>query len=238
MQDLLPYIEERSLFDQFANYMQSPGSSALNFPLNITIVPSLMCPSELLSPKLQTYNGGGGNGNGVTNSQGFSGNVVVCSGSTYLNPGGASASGDPSQVNGVFLARHSIRLKDVTDGSSHTALIGEIILSPDVTDNDIRGRYYNPTHGGVEFTTLYTPNTSVPDRVDWCSASPVPEAPCIPSQGSFLGNLYMSLRSYHSGGVNVGLADGSVRFIADDIAADVYTVLGSRNGAERANSSY
>jgi len=237
MQDLLPFMEEDALYQQFVPYMKA-GGSALGFPQNITVVPTLMCPSEPLNPKLKTFNGGGGTGNGVTGSQGFSGNVVACAGSGYLNPGGSANSIKPKLVNGLLFAKSGIRIKDVVDGASHTALTGEIILSPDEKDNDIRGRYYNPTHGGVLFTTLYTPNPSVPDRVNWCSANPVREAPCIPSQGPDLGNLYMSLRSYHSGGVNMGLADGSVRFIADDVDPYTYKALGSRNGGEATDQQF
>ena len=72
----------------------------------------------------------------------------------------------------MIFAQSQIRFKDILDGSSHTALVSEIILSPDSIDNDIRGRYYNPTHGGVLFTTLYTPNTSVADRVGLVLAGP------------------------------------------------------------------
>ena len=46
----------------------------------------------------------------------------------------------------------------------------------------------------------------------------------------------MSARSYHSGGVNFGLADGSIRFISDEVSANTYTALGSRNGARAAST--
>jgi hypothetical protein len=232
MQDMLPYIEEENLYEQFVIYMNA-GGSALNFPQNVTIVTPMMCPSDPLGPKLVTYNGGGGVGNGVTNSQGFSGNMVVCVGNSYENPGSDANSTNPTLVNGIMFSRSTTRMKEIQDGTSHTALVSEIILTPDVIDNDIRGRYYNPSHGGVLFSTLYPPNTSVPDQVDWCSAAPVPLAPCIPSQGADLGNLYMSARSYHTGGVNLALADASVRFIGDDVSPVVYQAIGSRNGAEQ-----
>ncbi len=237
MPEILPFLEEEDLYVQFVAYMNA-GGSALNFPLNITIVTPLMCPSDPLGPKLQTYNGGGGNGNGVTNSQGFSGNMVVCVGNSYENPGSDANSTNPQLVNGIMYARSATRMKDILDGTSHTALVSEIILSPDTYDNDIRGRYYNPSHGGVLFSTLYPPNTTVPDQVDWCSASPVPQAPCVGSQGSDLGNMYMSARSYHPGGVNLALADASVRFISNEIATVTFNALGSRNGGEQIDPNF
>ena len=44
--------------------------------------------------------------------------------------------------------------------------------------------------------------------------------------------MALSLRSKHSGGVNAGLGDGSVRFISNGVNLNVYTALGSRNGRE------
>ena len=233
MPDTLPYIEEEALYEQFVSFMNA-GNSALNFPQNVTIVTPMMCPSDPQNPKLKTFNGGGGVGNGVTNSQGFSGNMVVCVGSSYENPGGGFSSTDPTLVNGIMFARSHTKMKDITDGTSHTALVSEIILTPDVIDNDIRGRYYNPSHGGVVFSTLYTPNTSVADMVDWCSAAPVPMAPCFPSQGPAAANLFMSARSYHPGGVNLALADGFQQASsADEVSPVDLQAIGSRNGNEQ-----
>jgi prepilin-type N-terminal cleavage/methylation domain-containing protein/prepilin-type processing-associated H-X9-DG protein len=43
---------------------------------------------------------------------------------------------------------------------------------------------------------------------------------------------YSNAQSYHSGGVNALLADGSVKFLKSSIALNVYWGLGSRNGNE------
>ncbi|MDO5308415.1 MAG: DUF1559 domain-containing protein [Planctomycetia bacterium] len=51
-------------------------------------------------------------------------------------------------------------------------------------------------------------------------------------------NIYVSnygffaARSYHSGGVNVLMGDGSVRFVSDTVAREVWRALGSINGGE------
>ena len=42
----------------------------------------------------------------------------------------------------------------------------------------------------------------------------------------------MSATSNHSGGVNVGMADGSVKFIKDTVALTTWWALGTRNGGE------
>jgi prepilin-type N-terminal cleavage/methylation domain-containing protein len=221
MQDLLPFLEQEALYKEFDAFM-SRGNTALNFPDSATVIPTLMCPSDPLGPKIKTWNPGGGAGG----SQGFSGNYVLCAGSDYFNPQGTVSS---ASLNGLFFAQSHVKISSITDGTSNTAMSSELILSPDTIDNDIRGRYYNPGHGGVLFSTRIPPNTLVPDQFDWCSSSPVPRAPCI-----WTGtNMFVSPRSYHIGGVNLGLADGSVRFVSDQVDSGTFRVLGSRNGGEQ-----
>jgi prepilin-type N-terminal cleavage/methylation domain-containing protein/prepilin-type processing-associated H-X9-DG protein len=229
--DLLPQLEQENLFKQFDAYMAA-GGSALNFPNNTTIVPSMMCPSDPTNPKLKTWNSGGGAGN----SQGFSGNVVVCAGSGRTTGTGATAYLTSANLDGLFYALSRVRMEMIKDGTSNTAMASELILSPDLIDNDIRGRYYNPSHGGVVFTTLNPPNTSVPDIFDWCSAKPVPQAPCISGNFDNGNNMAVSARSYHTGGVNLALADGSVRFVSNGVDPQTWRALGSRNGGEPAQA--
>jgi prepilin-type N-terminal cleavage/methylation domain-containing protein/prepilin-type processing-associated H-X9-DG protein len=247
MHDSLPYLEETALYEQFNRFMNDASNplswGAYNFPGCSTIIPPLMCPADAANPKTVTYaystpgvvgpppslDGGGA-------SQGFSGNYIVCGSSNYLNPGPVGASTKNSaKLNGMFFSLSKVRMTDVTDGTAHTAMVSELILTPDVIDDDERGRYYDPLGGGVQFTTKYPPNTSVPDFINWLSRKPVPLAParwcaggeCQPSE-----NFYLSVRSYHTGGVNMAMADGAVHFIADSINPVVYTGYGSRNGGE------
>jgi len=121
-------------------------------------------------------------------------------------------------------------MSQITDGASNTLLFSELILVEDRKLNDIRGRYCNPIHGNVYFSTRRTPNTSEPDLHTWCSgAEAPPEAPCIsPSRRG----LAIATRSYHPGGVNACKADGSVDFISDQIDPIVYRARGSRDGEE------
>ena len=49
---------------------------------------------------------------------------------------------------------------------------------------------------------------------------------------SFTPYGWRAARSNHPGGVNVLLADGSLRFVADDVDADVWTDLATIAGGE------
>ncbi len=46
------------------------------------------------------------------------------------------------------------------------------------------------------------------------------------------GRNMMSASSEHPGAVNVALADGSVRGVADTVSQDIWWALGTRNGGE------
>ena len=57
--------------------------------------------------------------------------------------------------------------------------------------------------------------------------------------GASMVNMAVQLppSSYHPGGVNVLFGDGSVRFIKDSVALDVWRALSTRNGGEVTSSS-
>ena len=136
--------------------------TALGFPQMTTPVSTLFCPSDSVPPKLDTYWGGYND----QPTQGFSGNLVACAGNGYFHTTGSYD--DTTQLNGLFYTLSSVSFADITDGASNTAMVSELILTPDSGSNDIRGRYYN---GNLLFSTLIPPNTSVPDQIEWCSAA-------------------------------------------------------------------
>lgn len=217
--DILPYVEQTAMYDRFIAYIET-GGSALGFPQLDTVVPTMMCPSDPLGPKLFTFWGGIG-----TPTQGFSGNIVGCGTDNYMNLGGTAKS---REATGVLFALSKVRIEDIKDGTTQTALISELILSPDTDSHDIRGRYHNPGHGGVLFSTRLPPNNLVPDQLDWCANKPVPQAPCV-----WLSEpIFVSARSYHIGGVNMAMCDGSVTYISDGIDSIIYKSIGSRAGKE------
>jgi len=245
MHDTMAYFGEEVLYDRFDNFMRTGSSFAYDFPECHKVIPTLMCPSDPANPKFITWTystiGVVGpppslDGGGAT--QGFHGNYIACASNKVFNPllpGKLTPAENSAKLNGIYFAISKVKPGDVTDGMSRTAMLSELIITPDVDDDDERGRYYDPIPGGCQFTTLYPPNTSVPDFINWISKNPVPKAPgvwcaggeCSPSQ-----NQFNSARSYHEGGVNLATADGAVHFIVDSVDPVVYRALGSRNGEE------
>jgi prepilin-type N-terminal cleavage/methylation domain-containing protein/prepilin-type processing-associated H-X9-DG protein len=223
---LLPYIEQDNLYRVIDTYLSSrpPGTYIIfvnnglqdtpSDPGRNTVVRLSNCPSDPTGVKDRTVAG---------NEQGFHGNYVLCAGSTVFN-----APGDPEGTNlkGLFYPFSSTHLTDVTDGTSNTLMGGEILVIPDTNLHDLRGRYWNTWQGNVLFSTLYPPNTTVPDRSNYCIHTP--RAPCTLG-GS---DVVQSARSAHSGGANFLLADGSVRFNSNNVYLLTYQGLGPRAGTE------
>jgi prepilin-type N-terminal cleavage/methylation domain-containing protein len=226
MHDVMAFLEQEALFKEFDAYM-STGKSALYFPGSTRVLPTLVCPADPNSPKRKTFNSDGG---GEGGAQGFSGNYVLCAGNGYFNEGGYKNS---DKLNGMFFAVSKVRMAEVTDGSSHTAMASELVLVPDITGNDIRGRYFNPAHCGVLFSTRLPPNAPVPDMFNWCLDKVIDQAPCIDTRWAG-NNMFVLARSYHAGGINLGLADGSARYMSNNVDPVSYKALGSRDGGEKA----
>jgi prepilin-type N-terminal cleavage/methylation domain-containing protein/prepilin-type processing-associated H-X9-DG protein len=236
MHDMLPYMEEQTLYDQFNSFMET-SLQAYDFPECHTVIDTLMCPSDPANPKVITFShsspgvtGGPTALDGIAAGQGFHGNYITCSGEKSFNPSGPGLKPpfSSADLSGLFFAVSKVNAKQITDGASHTAMVSELILSPDTLDDDLRGRYYNPIEGNVNFVTLYPPNTPTADRVNWLSKHAVPEAPAFPCTKCFISDAYLSVRSYHTGGVNMAAADGSVHFIPDEIDLLVYRGFGTR----------
>jgi prepilin-type processing-associated H-X9-DG protein len=123
-------------------------------------------------------------------------------------------------------------MRDVTDGTSNTVAISEIISGPNQT-GDIRGTWWQDY--GCHYEHMFNPNTPNQDAVyGWMA----PAGLCDPSKVYCDGSASawsagrFSASSYHPGGVNVGMADGSIRFIGDEIDNDLWHALGSINSGE------
>jgi type II secretory pathway pseudopilin PulG len=126
---------------------------------------------------------------------------------------------------------------DIIDGTSNTIALSETIqgVSPDGNTNDLRGYiWWGYT---CYFNTNQTPNTMIPDITfpgySLTAHNKHPLTLMSTSSTDTEGNYTrMSARSWHTGGVNAGIADGSVRFVTDQIDLNIWRAVGSTNGGE------
>jgi len=105
-------------------------------------------------------------------------------------------------------------------------LLSEVIMARNDTDYDIRGDMMNDDVPCTQYMTLNTPNSGT-DVSPYCNGTTYPANPPCTNAGS--GNSHKAARSKHSGGVNVLLGDGSVRFIRNSIDLATWRALGTMN---------
>ena len=130
------------------------------------------------------------------------------------------------QTAGVFTINSSTNIRDITDGTTNTLLVGEVNYINDVTA-DARGAWVYSGMGGSAFSTGRNPNSVTPDILSRCTNTA--EMPCTEAND---GTQIATLRSYHTGGVQVCLVDGSCRFISENISQAIWQALGTRAGRE------
>ncbi|MCI0700439.1 MAG: DUF1559 domain-containing protein [Planctomycetia bacterium] len=135
---------------------------------------------------------------------------------------------NPSLVLGMFnWGGVSIQIANITDGTTNTLLVGEILMGQNARVNEMIGQsgwvdaksWVNLGYTNVPINH-FTPED--PGRTS-CSATS--------NRMRSAGNYAVSLgyKSRHTGGVNFVFADGSVRFIGQYINQETYTYLSWRN---------
>ncbi len=132
-----------------------------------------------------------------------------------------------------------------SDGLSNTLLFSELIQTASSTDHsaansDFRGGVYRTD--SAFFSTYYEPNSRNPDELmvsAYCHISTntlTKGCPCIwENANSPDYSVRLSARSYHTGGVNAGLGDGSVQFFSDTVERRNWRALGTASGGESVN---
>jgi prepilin-type N-terminal cleavage/methylation domain-containing protein/prepilin-type processing-associated H-X9-DG protein len=121
------------------------------------------------------------------------------------------------------------RLSDITDGTSQTMLMSEVIMALNDTDYDIRGDMMNDDQPCTMFMTVNTPNSGT-DVSPFCSSTKYPfNPPCTNANNAY---SHKAARSKHTGGVNVLFGDGHVQFINDNVNLATWRALGTMNGGD------
>lgn len=231
-QEILSYLEQINLFSLYSADTTEYVHDITNTAITDTIVPSLVCPADPNAPGQAALNIGT---NPVTgpSSPAFQGNYIVnAAGITWT-------AGVPSQITtgntevdtgGIFYLSSHTRITDIGDGTSNTLLISESVIrgiNLNVNTWGEPGSYWGGARwGSFGFSTFEPPNTTVPDTIYNCRSTTFPNAPCTSNSGN--GILANYARSYHPGGVNAALADGSVRFFSNNIDATTWRLLGTR----------
>jgi prepilin-type processing-associated H-X9-DG protein len=134
-----------------------------------------------------------------------------------------------------FTMDKSYGVESIIDGTSNTLLMAEVVIGatgPAATNYEHRGDLYNDDYNCFMFNGYTTPNSTIPDWIadGYCRYGYLTNPPCI-NQGT-AQNSYNAARSYHTGGVNALMSDGSVKFFKDSINVIVWRALSSTKGSE------
>lgn len=154
------------------------------------------------------------------------GNYVINWGNVKYGDSPSTPYAPFAHIGGSRSTPRIIKLKSITDGTSNTMLMSEYLKAKSPDDNDWRGDIHNDD-GVFRFHTITTPNTSAVDVVNWAISDTDKWMPV-----STAGQQYNAARSRHPGGVHIALADGSVRFVAQDIALTTWRAMGTIDGGE------
>ncbi|MDR2170153.1 MAG: DUF1559 domain-containing protein [Planctomycetaceae bacterium] len=117
----------------------------------------------------------------------------------------------------------------ITDGLSNTIAFSETIQGQGGTD--LRGFIWMGESSF--FNTSIPPNTTIADHSQFNTTKFSVEHPLTGLHNARLGR--MAARSWHTGGVNVGLGDGSVRFVNNSINTAIWAAAGGSNDDEPLN---
>lgn len=240
---LLPYLEQDAI------HKRTDFSQAWNNPANATacasVVKTFLCPSD---PASAVPAGWAGN------------NYRVNQGSGLLWGQPPTASSDPNfgmpAPNGPFFLNSKTRFADILDGSSTTAAFSEhrkgdfnngIVTPPDTFRlGQARGLYpATPDEAQAIADSLDTNNLLYQGMSDvgapWLhghhsitvyfhTVRPFSNSCMYPP-----GRIATTADSAHSGGVNMVMCDGSLRFVPRSIHLAVWRALGSATGGEVAS---
>jgi hypothetical protein len=242
MMHLFPYMEEGAVFGAFNMKATASCSGGVwldpaNQPAVSKSVAGLLCPSDGEGDLYHNHPGCGGQA-ARGNYCGFFGNISIGKVLAYFkNPNDPILlSATPKHLPAVFQMNRRVKIGMITDGTSHTMIIGEYLKGVSGDDYEYRGVHWYDHVGTSQIFTATLPNSADPDFLYplWCTAKlnlPRSNLPC--RLGIATGDNQMAAsRSRHPGGVQVGLTDGSARFVPDSVDLVVWQALGSINNGE------
>ena len=217
---ILPQMEQSALYDELD--MTLPLASPVNINLVRVPISDFTCPSATMIPPDGVPIGNGSEPFSITNPGMALSNYVGNGGSTFTSwysPDYNLNSKDITYRNGILMADSGIRLANIPDGVSNTLLLGETI--------HYRGRSHN-TQNFKWDPTLYGRDSAQHGTADNSYAllrvgTKQPNPPL-----NVTTNIKASYASYHEGGTQFVLCDGSVRFISDLVNLNLLNQLSSR----------
>lgn len=243
-EQILPHMEQQAVYDVVQRYKATGFIADEERPS----VPVYVCPSDGAAERQRGWN------LSYRMNHGFW-HVKYCGNGFYA---ACKVPWGPLWVDKQY---RQISPADITDGLSYTAAVSEKLCVP--LSDERPGPAYEHPHLWIRLMRETLPVTD-PDEMDEfarrCEFEPLPVGVSLVINQNTLGGvgnetydhvlppnrnscdngfLHMSAvtaTSLHRSGVNLLLADGSVKFVSDDVDRNVWRAYGSRNGGETIGS--
>jgi prepilin-type N-terminal cleavage/methylation domain-containing protein/prepilin-type processing-associated H-X9-DG protein len=251
---LLPYMDKKDLWDRYD--LRVSWGHANNLPVTSLRISSYECPSSPKHNGLLDHNPdgytAGSSWQGIVANGDYAASLgndpVLAAYGASLNPPlkikGSSSYASTAQkpTNGFLPKNATLTFQDVTDGLTNTIAVVEsggrplhyirgTQVSDDPTKARVNGGGWSRPASDILFagtdasgTTLGGPYLNRTNGLDV-------------SQDNYTSSGYSQYGtegtsqpfSFHNGGLNVVMGDGSVKFIDDGIAIDIFAALITRN---------
>jgi len=205
---VLPFMEQSGVYKELGVDTQSFGGGALLAPATAVtqrILPDFVCPSDT-GPALNDRK----NNHAKSNYRGVSGTMSQLT-STYQNA---------MLANGVIYMNSNTSMSAITDGTSHTLLVGECTL-----DDSGPGRIASIWAGMHGSDAIYSSGEDIliSDAMWWVNSD---SSWCINGQG------LQAFSSNHPDGAQFCFADGAVHFLVNEIDGTTLECLAARNDGQ------
>jgi prepilin-type N-terminal cleavage/methylation domain-containing protein/prepilin-type processing-associated H-X9-DG protein len=235
---ILPYLEQEPLYEQIRRFATIADAAAAGvLPRKL---PYGRCPSDTWEPGNAGYCNYVGSvgpqcdsaplGPPDQGSCGYEPFAVYCNQPDwgYTTSADHGDTADAAQVRGIFCRGGArISMASVSDGLSNTLLLGETTLASFFAIQWSPPAGWAATMGGnSEAFTIMPINYRIDaDDLSWCGQA----SGKGPAHNVWNWGVSWGFKSWHPGGANFVMADGSVQFLRESIDHRTYQLLGCRN---------
>ena len=213
---LLPYIDQTAAYNQMD--LTLPARTTVNNAITGERIVAWLCPSHPVWGVRQQQD---------WNQPGFEKGNYAGNGGTYYLQDTETRTSD--NYRGVFsgAAQWGAKIRDIVDGTSNTIAVGEVCYND--SNSDDKGTWgwaFGSLFGFRNRNGRLTPNdTEQMDCTPYANNNNSHKDFNMRNDPDCTRDGAQGLRSFHEGGVQVTLADGSVRFVSENIDETLYENL-------------